>query len=64
MRASCSTLQRYTIESIPSLLKSGETVIRHLERESEIRDVPFVGFEESERLRIRGALHGGGPNIQ
>jgi hypothetical protein len=25
--------------------------------------VPVVGFEESEQLRIRGALHGSGPNI-
>jgi hypothetical protein len=33
------------------------------QRQSEIRDVPVVGFKESEQLSIRWALHGSGPNI-
>jgi|HubBroStandDraft_6_1064221.scaffolds.fasta_scaffold03512_11 hypothetical protein len=39
----------------------GRFLKNHLsQRESEIRDVPVVGFKESEQLGIRGTLHGSG----
>ena len=54
----------HRVHLVDRLRGVGRFLKNHLsEREREIRDVPVVGFEESEQLRIRGALHGSGPNI-